>query len=234
MGSGSGGGGVDESHLGEDDDEEGEMINDIKEGGNGCESQKLIRRRKNKMEKKSCGSECEFKCECGSEGLSHDIPDTCKYCQFRMRMRMAVKKMYEEEAAEELVEEESHLGEKEMEEKGEEVVLEVDVGKLDENEEGGEEGKKCNCLEVAMRAYVNIKKMMDQSHHMTEEAAMHIVENYRKETEEYSNLKKTNKGLVDALFASGLINFGFAFMFAVKSSAILLLPVAWLWKNHMT
>ena len=45
MGSGSGGGGVDESHLGEDDDEEGEMINDIKGGGNGCDSQKLIRRK---------------------------------------------------------------------------------------------------------------------------------------------------------------------------------------------
>ena len=32
MGSGPGGGGVEESHLGEDDDEEGEMINDIKGG----------------------------------------------------------------------------------------------------------------------------------------------------------------------------------------------------------
>ena len=187
------------------------------------------------MEKKSCDSECEFKCECGSEGSLCDIPDTCKYCQFRMKMKMAMSTYTdEEEAAEELVEEEKEKGENC--EKCEKWAVELGVGKLVENVEGGEEEevKKCNCLKVAMRAYVNIKKMMDQSHHMTEEAAMHIVENYRKETEEYSSLKKTNKGLVDALFASALINFGFALMCAVKSSAILLVPVAWLWKNHMT
>ena len=178
------------------------------------------------MEEIDFDCNCEFKCEC--DGLDSDIPDTCKYCYLRMKMSI---KGNEEEATEELVEEE-----KEKEEEEEDVSVELDVEKLAENVEGGEkeEVKNCNCLKVAMQAYVNIKRMMDQSHHMTEEAAMHIVENYRKETEEYSNLKKTNKGLVDALFASGLINFGFAFMFAVKSSAILLLPVAWLWKNHMT
>ena len=152
-----------------------------------------------------------------------------------MKMKMAMSTYTdEEEAAEELVEEEKEKGENC--EKCEKWAVELGVGKLVENVEGGEEEevKKCNCLKVAMRAYVNIKKMMDQSHHMTEEAAMHIVENYRKETEEYSSLKKTNKGLVDALFASALINFGFALMCAVKSSAILLVPVAWLWKNHMT
>ena len=186
------------------------------------------------MEKIDCDCDCEFKCECGSEGSLCDIPDTCKYCQFRMRMKMAMSTYTDEEevAAEELVEKEKG----ENCEKCEKWADELSVGKLVENVEGGEEEevKKCNCLKIAMRAYVNIKKMLDQSHHMSEEAAKHIVENYRKETEEYSNLKKTNKGLVDALFASGLINFGFAFMFAVKSSAILLLPAAWLWKNHMT
>ena len=184
------------------------------------------------MEEIDFDCNCEFKCEC--EGLGRDIPDTChrastcKYCYFTMKGN-------EEEAAEELVEEEKEKGEN-CEKCEEDVAVELGVGKLVENVEGGEEEevKKCNCLKVAMRAYVNIKKMMDQSHHMTEEAAMHIVENYRKETEEYSSLKKTNKGLVDALFASALINFGFALMCAVKSSAILLVPVAWLWKNHMT
>ena len=182
------------------------------------------------MEKIDFDCDCELKCECESEGLVRDIPDTCKYCRFRMKMSM---KGNEEEAAEELVEEEKEKGENCEEE---DVAVELGVGKLDENVEGGgeEEVKKCNCLKVAMQAYVNIKRMMDQSHHMTEEAAMHIVENYRKETEEYSALKKTNKGLVDALFASALINFGFALMCAVKSSAILLVPAAWLWKNHMT
>ena len=74
----------------------------------------------------------------------------------------------------------------------EDVSVELDVEKLDENVEGGEkeEVKNCNCLKVAMQAYVNIKRMMDRSHHMTEEAARHIVENYRKETEEYSAFEK--------------------------------------------
>ena len=109
------------------------MINDIKGGGNGCESQKLIRTKKNKMEKIDFDCDCEFKCECESEGLVRDIPDTCKYCHFRMKMSM---KGNEEEAAEELVEEEKEKGENCEEE---DVAVELDVGKLDENVEGGEE-----------------------------------------------------------------------------------------------
>ena len=96
------------------------------------------------MEEIDFDCNCEFKCEC--EGLGRDIPDTChrastcKYCYFTMKGN-------EEEAAEELVEEEKEKGENCEEE---DVSVELDVEKLDENVKGGkkedddEEGEMIN------------------------------------------------------------------------------------------
>ena len=170
-------------------------------------------------------SESEMLCICSRKEES--IPDTCKYCQSRMKS-LNIEKEEEEEK------EEKEEAMDELEVTGRIRVIK-DPLTYDKNEEGEEE-KRCKCMENAeslMKTYTNIKKMLDESHHMNEDAAMHIVQNYRKEVDYYSNVQKTNKGLVDALLASGLINIGFTFMFAVKTTALLAIPFIWIWKNHM-
>ena len=68
-----------------DDDEEGEMINDIKGG----EMAVRVKIDKKKKINGKIDCDCEFKCEC--DGLVSDIPDTCKYCY--LRMKMSIKDM---------------------------------------------------------------------------------------------------------------------------------------------